>query len=277
LKYFLILIILLFQTSCSHLFYFPDNKKHYDPSHFKIKYEKIKTKTSDGEKLHGYLIPQVTEKRKGLVLFFHGNAENISSHFVQIAWLRNFGYDVLLFDYRGYGDNNGDPSQIGTYHDALAMMNYAHDYAEKTKTKKIIFYGQSLGGVILSSAINSFKYKSEVDLLVLDSTFSSYQNIAFDKLTDSFITILLSPLAYVLVSDKKASTSELKNIKNPTLVIHSTKDPVVPYKFGKEIFSKLNMKKKFHWKISGEFHGGTFYVKSLKYRSKFVSLLENNI
>lgn len=270
-------IILLFFTvsSCSHLFYYPDRKQHHKLEDFKVKYEDVYIQTKDKVKLHGYLIKNIKGERKGVALFFHGNAENVSSHFMQISWLRHFGYDVLIFDYRGYGKNQGEPTQEGTYLDAQAMMNYAYEYKQRENLKKLIFYGQSLGGVILGSSIQDFKHKDSVNLVVFDSTFTSYQNIAFDKLTDSFITFLLSPLAFVLVSDKRASLPDIPKINIPTLVVHAKDDPIVPYKFGKGLFEKLETKKKALWKIRGQYHGGTFYVKNFKYRGKFIALLES--
>lgn len=251
---------------CSHLFYHPTKEEYTTPDKFLVSYENVYFETSDGHQLHAWkMLADFSEHKnkmvKGTILFFHGNAENLSSHFLHLAWLTKFGYQVLIFDYRGFGRSPGKPDQVGLYQDALAAFDYSFKWHQKTApTAFYIVYAQSLGGIVAARAMVDFPHKDKIDLLVLDSTFSSYQNIAFHKLSRSWIFTLLSPLAYIVVSDKMESKSHLPKLApTPLLVIHGDQDMAVPYQFGEEIFSLYPGKNKWFWSIPGGQHTDIFF------------------
>ncbi|MFN8370097.1 MAG: alpha/beta hydrolase, partial [Bacteriovoracaceae bacterium] len=241
-KAFFLIFIAGIVSSCSTLFYQPARETFYLPQNFNLNYDEVKIETSDKVKLNGWWLKNSTQESKGVILFFHGNAENISTHCFNLAWTTKYGYELLCIDYRGYGNSEGKPNQQGTYLDAIASMDYAYEKIflplKKLHPKlKFIIYAQSLGGIITGRAVIDWKNREQINLLVLDSTFSSYQNIAFDKLKSVWLTFLLSPLAYLLISDEMEFKSKIDLIKPiPTLVIHGDSDPVIPQKFGKEIF-----------------------------------------
>ncbi len=94
-------ILLLFTLiSCTNLFYQPSDRQFYRPEAFKLTYQDIYFQSSDGTKLHGWFF-KGKGKPKGTIVQFHGNAENISSHFLNLAWLVLEGYNLFTFDYRG--------------------------------------------------------------------------------------------------------------------------------------------------------------------------------
>lgn len=328
LKIFLIAIILLISaSSCSYLFYQPSKEVYYDPKSFDLQYQEVsflseKLKTDDNNyptpKLNGWVFyPQqmanvaanaaanANENKnedkknicKGTVVYFHGNGENITTHFLGMAWLARAGYSVFIFDYRGYGKSEGDPDQNGLYHDALSALTYGQKlHLEKCKTVNpqslFIVFGQSLGGVVSLRAIMDYNLRSQIDLVVIDSSFSSYQNIAFDKLTSFWFTWLFSPLAYLLVSDEMEVKSMLGKFDRPLLVIHGTADTLVPFKFGKQIFDlageELSNKipsqiSKWWWPSEGGQHIDFFWIhqpekvlamKAEKNRIRFLDFLE---
>lgn len=234
------LLFLLLLTSCGHLFYQPHKKIYITPERFKLAYEDLYFESSDKTKLNAWLV-KASAPLKGTVIFFHGNAENISTHFLQGAWLTKHGYQVFIFDYRGYGNSEGESEREGIYHDAQAALHKAWEIHQKTPdSSRFIVFAQSLGGNIAVPAVHHVGIESKIDLLILDSTFASYQKIAFDKLTDNFITFLLSPLAFVLVNDKLAAEEDIPKLKTKkNLVLHGTADHIVPMKFGKKIFEAL--------------------------------------
>ena len=278
-KNLIILFVLSLFVSCSHVYYQPTKHTYFTPDQFKLPYEEVNYPSLDGTKLNAWLIkadPKV--KRRGLIVHFHGNAQNISTHFMNLAWATKEGFDLFIFDYRGYGKSEGEPNQEGVYKDALASMKYGYDLFlknQKTPKEKFIVYGQSLGGVISLRAIVDFEMKEKVDLLVLDSTFMSYQAIGFDKLTDNWFLTPLSPLAYVLVSDKYAADKTLSQVLMPALVVVGQKDKVVPAKFGKKIYKQLSTSKKWLWKIEEGQHIDGFHVDHGKYRSDFIKLVDS--
>lgn len=261
-------------NSCSHLFYFPDSYLYSDPKQFKIVYENIFFKSQDGTKLHGWYL-QNKEKAvpsKGLILYFHGNAQNISAHYISIAWLTKEGYDVFAFDYRGYGLSKGQPHQRGVHEDSLAALNLAHKRFKKEGHNKFIVYGQSLGGIISLRALKDFKERKDIDLYVMDSTFLSYQDLAAEKLRDSGVLWILNPLGYLLVSDEYSPYKYAPEFDRPTLVIHGVKDTIIPLRFGEEIYHRLRSKRDI-WKIKEGGHIDGFFVEKKRYRRKFLQYL----
>ncbi|WP_127718180.1 alpha/beta hydrolase [Halobacteriovorax sp. HLS] len=272
-KKLIIYTLALLFSSCSNLFYFPTDYFYADPKTQDIEYSDIDFKSTDDTQLHGWLMTSnKVKKKKGLILYFHGNAQNLTSHWLNLGWLTKKGYDIFIFDYRGYGLSKGQANQQGLNKDSIAALNWA--YEKQRDYPKFIVYGQSLGGAVSMRALKDFKHRDEIDLYILDSTFISYQSIAFDKLKNAGVFVVLSPLSYILVSDEYAARDFVSKIEIPTLVIHGQKDPIVPYKFGQEIYQKLSTKKKWWWSVEDGGHTDIFWPKNLKYRSKFVTFLD---
>lgn len=268
------IIFLFLITSCSNLFYQPSRTFYADPEKYVTKLENIWFSSQDGTELNGWWMPSTVIKPKGSIVFFHGNAQNISAHFLNLAWITITGYNVFIFDYRGYGQSDGIPNQKGVHEDALAALREGWKLHQKVVPMgKFIVYGQSLGGIISLRAIPDFEQKNKIDLIVQDSTYMSYQEMGFDKLSGNWPTFLFSPLAYVIVSDEYASEKRLKDINNPLLVIAGDKDKIVPAKFGKEIYKKSTSKKKWIWKIEDGDHIDVFVSHGQKYRMEFLKLL----
>ncbi len=277
-KKLLPLILLTFLYGCSSFFYFPTKYFYADPKQHNVAYDDIDFKSTDGTDLHGWFMYDKSyekdkkKKKKGLILFFHGNAQNITSHWLNLGWMVKDGYDIFIFDYRGYGLSKGQANQQGLNKDSIAALNWAR--AKSKEYPKFIVYAQSLGGTVSMRAMKDIDFKSDIDLYVLDSTFSSYQDIAFDKLKNAGIFVALSPLAYILVSDEYGPYKNLDQFKMPILMIHGNKDVVVPYKFGEEIYKKLKTEKKWWWTVEDGSHTDVFHPKHLHYRAKFLDFLE---
>jgi fermentation-respiration switch protein FrsA (DUF1100 family) len=271
---FIILITILGQ-GCSHVFYQPSPKHFVDPAQFKLKYEDIYFKSSDGTKLNGWFFPAKTKNPKGTIVQFHGNAQNISTHFFSLIWLIDEGYNLFTFDYRGYAKSEGKPSQAGIYKDALAAFDKAWEYHEKNGGGKFIIYGQSTGGAISLRAIPDWKGYDKISLIVMDSAFSSYKDIAFDKLTSRWFLYPISPLAFVLVSDEYAADEVFDKIKKPTLVIVGKKDPVVPPKCGKVIYKGVAAKEKWLWELPNGGHIDAYHHENGIYRKQFTDFLDH--
>ncbi len=269
-------LILLVLTSCSHLFYYPTRFTYFPVKKYVTHVEDIWFNSKDGTKLNGWWMPSVTFAPKGTIVFFHGNAENISSHFLNLAWITHEGYNVFIFDYRGYGASEGKPNQTLIHEDALAALEIGYElYLKSSPEGKFIVYGQSLGGAISMRAINDYKFKDKISLIVQDCAYLSYQDIAFDKLKNHWLTFLISPLAFILVSDEYAADKTINNIRNPLLVIVGLKDQIVPAKFGKEIYKHSKSPLKWIWEIKDGVHSDVFAYHGYKYRKKFLHFLED--
>ena len=119
---FFLICSLILSTGCSYLFFYPQRKLINNPYLQDVDYRDIFFKTPDGLMLHGWFLKS-SEESKGTILFLHGNAENISTHVNNVLWLVENGFDVLIFDYRGYGKSEGDPTLEGVHVDAEAALN----------------------------------------------------------------------------------------------------------------------------------------------------------
>lgn len=243
------------------------------PENFNFSYKEITFHPKDGTELIGWFFPAKTAKAKGTIVHFHGNAQNMSAHFLGLSWVMDRGYNLFVFDYRGFGISDGSPTPDGIYQDSMAALGEGRKLWSENGKGKFVVYGQSLGGTIAMRALADYQELSEVDLVVQDSTFMSYQDLGFHKLVRSPL-FLVSPLAYVLVSDKYSSTEFVKKLDRPTLVIVPLKDIVVDPRFGKEIYETLTTTKKWLWKIPDGEHISTFHDPKGPIRDKFIQLLE---
>ncbi len=234
--------------SCTHLFFQPDHFLYAPPEKLNLTYENILFDSKDGTRLHSWFLHSpIKEGREGLVVLFHGNAQNLSSHYLSVSWLVQYGYDVWVWDYRGYGLSQGEANSRGVYEDAQAALGYVEKLYSKKDYKNLILVGQSLGGNILTRALSEYPYQDKVDLLVLDSTFLSYQEMAKNRLKSVWFLWPFNFLSSLLISDEYSAKGHIKKIKIPTLVIHGKKDPVVPFIFGEEIYRELEVNPKDFW------------------------------
>lgn len=252
--------------------YFPPEKNGYEK-------EDVHFTTPDGEKLLGWYFkadPKFLAKNgtpKGTIVQFHGNAENISSHYASLVWLTREGYNLFVFDYRGYGGSTGVPTQKGTVTDGIQALWRGLDFHHKSKSKLFIVFGQSLGGAVAAKAVEDFSARDQIDLMVLDSTFMSYKDVAQGVLARHWVTWIFSPLARVLISDEYSSEGAVKKFQPRLLVLHDEKDPVVPFDNGQEIFETAVCEKDF-WKLNKSRHIGAFATDTYENRTKFLAYLE---
>lgn len=186
----------------------------------------------------------------------------------------NEGYNLFTFDYRGYWLSEGDPNPDGIYLDSLAALAKSLELHERNGGGQFVIFGQSLGGAISLRAIPDFKDKNKIGLIVQDSTFSSYEDIAVDKLRSVWFLWPFSPLGYVLISDKYSSEEVFDKITWPTLVITGGRDEVMPAKFGKRIYKKIAANRKWHWHVEEAPHISSFHVEQGRWRKEFLLLLE---
>ena len=231
----------------------------------------------DGTRLHSWYFPAQGES-KGLAVLFHGNAQNLSSHYLSLSWMVRYNYDVWVWDYRGYGLSQGRAASRGVYEDTLVALDYVHEEMQERKKRsdeKLILVGQSLGGNLLMKALEDSPHRDDADLVVLDSTFLSYKELAKDKLADVWFLWPFQYLAYALISDEYSPEDALSRIKNPTLVIHGKKDSIIPFRYGAEVFEKIGSPKKWLWEIEEGGHISTLGSGKGGYDKKLIDLIEN--
>lgn len=265
--FFKTLFLTFFISSCTSLIYYPDKYLYATPEQFNIKFEAFTFASIDQTKLSAWRLYSSTPTKKGLMLFFHGNAQNLTAHFINLAWLTEEGYDIIIFDFRGYGLSEGSPDPKGIAEDGLAFFNYGYNILKKENIKKFIIYTQSLGGAVALKSLEDFKHRDKINLLVLDSTFLSPQEVAEEK---SFW-----PLSKIIPNTATADP-KLAHLTMPVLSIHATEDPVIAYSLGQKLFGRIHSSpKKEFWTLKAKGHGDVFFIEEKKYRLDFVKFLDN--
>ena len=176
--------------------------------------EELFLKTSDGERINGFFFSARGEP-KATILFFHGNAGNMTHRFQWCQKLCKLQLNILAIDYRGYGKSSGEPSEVGLYKDGVS----AYDYLVETrgiKPQTIVLYGKSLGG----GPATELATTKMCGGLILQSTFTSIGDMA--------ATILpLIPLG-LLLKTKFDTNRKLFHCTVPVLVLHSEDDELIP-------------------------------------------------
>ncbi len=263
-KFIFKFLFLISTVSCTNLLYYPDRYLWGDPRVHGFNYHEYFVPSFDGTKLLFWDVQSKTPDPENLILYFHGNAQNLSSHVFNLLWLAEKSSDLVVFDYRGYGLSEGMPYPQGLVRDGLKAINIGYDkFKANPKYKRFIIYTQSLGGYVAITALKEFQFKSDISLLVLDSSFLNPQEVARSKVN----------LFGFLISSEFASKN-LDHITMPTLVIHSKLDPVIDVKFGRDLYNKILHHKKDLWEIDEIGHGSTFFLEKGIYREKFLNYLK---
>jgi fermentation-respiration switch protein FrsA (DUF1100 family) len=263
----------LLLSSCSGLLYYPSRQLFVDPARLGLKPEEVQFPSADGTKLSGwYFRNRSGKKPEALLIQYHGNAENLSSHFLSLAWILDHPYDLFIFDYRGYGRSEGSPNPSGTVADGEAALRWAR---AREPQLPLVVVGQSLGGAIALRNVIDLKQEIPVRLVVADCTFPSYRGIARKVMTRSWVTWPFQWLGWLLMSDAHAPKGEIDQISpTPLLVIHGDADPVVEFELGEAVYLEAKEPKEF-WRIPGGEHTDAFTRP--EWREKFLARLKKAV
>ncbi len=233
-------------TACNGVFYQPDHVQYIHISQIpkRERPQDIRIPTADGQTLDAWhFAPRVKFKSRNdtVVLHFHGNAQNLSSHFLQLFWLPDQGFNYIIVDYRGYGKSDGRASRQHVYEDVKSAIRYAQEHY-----KNVILYGQSLGGAALLGGLLDLKDKSHIKGVVIEASFASYQRIARRKLAHFWVSWPFQWLGDVLVTDSHAPIGRIHQLSPiPILVVHGRGDQVVEFIEGQEIYGEAAKQKRF--------------------------------
>ena len=209
--------------------FYPDTTSMLPEEALPPEVREVFIETGDREKLHSYLL--VNKGSKKLLIYFHGNTGNISHRLSDIVRLGHNDINVLAVDYRGYGRSSGKPSEEGIYLDGGAAYRFAtgtlgfHD-------KNIYILGRSIGTTV---AIHTSQGR-DIAGLILVTPLTSGREMAKE---------LGFRLFSFVAGDSFDNISRIENITCPLLVIHGTKDDLIPFSMGKAVFQKANTEKKF--------------------------------
>jgi len=235
-------------VSQAHYVYYPERVLSSSPSSIGLDFESVSFETTDRVKLSGWFIP--SDSARGVILFCHGNAGNIGHRLESIQIFHRLRLDILIFDYRGYGQSEGTPSEHGTYRDAEAAWHYLIE-ERQVNPNEIAVFGRSLGGAVASWLAQS----QTPGALILESTFTSLPDIA---------TTLYPYVPVRLLLRFKYNTAEyLARINCPVLIIHSRDDEIMPFSHGWRLFEIAKEPKRF-LEITGT-HNEGFITSGKRY------------
>ena len=254
--FFLLVSVFLYYRQDSMLF-FPEKVIWQTPKSIGLDYEEVSLTTKDAVVINAWFIP--AEDEKGVVLFCHGNAGNLSDRLDSIRIFHDLGQSVMIFDYRGYGRSSGKISEKGTYLDAEAAWDYLILIKHKA-SKDIVIFGRSLGGAVAAETA----LRKGPACLILESTFMSVPAIA-RKYYPWLPVGLISKYRY-------ATLDKIGLIRCPKLIVHSKEDEIIPFEHGRKIYEKAVPLKEF-LEIKGG-HNEGFMLSGDAYREGLRRFLE---
>lgn len=205
--------------------------------------------SEDGLKLHGWFIP--APNAVATLLWFHGNAGNLSHRLDNIQRLAPLNLNIFIFDYRGYGRSEGEPDEQGIYKDSIAAYEAVVGLAP-VSVDTLFMFGRSLGGICaVETALNH-----PARGLILESVFTSASDM-------SRKVFPLIPLGWAIRS-KLDAIGKIPHLKLPKLFLHGTRDEIVPYDLGRKLFDNAAEPKTFY-PIEGAGHNDTYIMGGRDY------------
>src|SRR5436190_6846960 len=244
--------LILALAACTPVFFQPSPTIYGSPGIYGINYEAVELRAADGTALFAWFMPAHGEAR-ATVLYLHGNAENISAHFANVAWLPAAGLTVLAVDYRGYGGSEGKPSLPGVQLDIDAAMRSLLERPD-VDPDRIIVFGQSLGGALAIYYVAHSAYREHIRAVIADSAFADYQMVAKEKMKDFFITWPLQWLPDYTVDNAYAPRAAVAAIAPiPLLLIHGEQDGIVSPRHSRLLYETAR-EPKAYWPIPESGH-----------------------
>lgn len=236
-------LLLILYFSQSRLLYYPSLPSRdiiATPDQIGLSFETQAFTTDDGITLHGWFLP--VEKPRATLLFFHGNAGNISHRLDSLEIFHRLGLAVLIFDYRGFGQSEGRPTEQGNYRDAEAAWRLLTEQM-KIPPGEILLFGRSLGAAMAAHLASRHPVRG----LILESAFTSVPDMAAD-LYPLFPVRWLSRFQF----DTRAY---LGSVTCPVLIVHSASDEIIPFTHGQQLYQAARQPKQF-LEISGSHNMG---------------------
>jgi fermentation-respiration switch protein FrsA (DUF1100 family) len=247
----LIVVVLLVRVLENRFIYFPPRypEGFVPPQNYGLQVEEVWLVAEDGVKLNAYFLAHASSPKA--LLWFHGNAENIGLGLEQMKILASLDVNILELDYRGYGKSEGSPDEAGVYRDASA----AYDYLVETRhfqPKNIIIYGHSLGGAVAVDLAS----RRECGGLIAQSSFSSVREMARQ--------VFPIPWVEYVPKSRFDSLQKIQRVRAPILIVHGTRDEVIPFSMGETLYRAAPQPKSF-FAVEGAGHNDVFAVGGEQY------------
>ncbi|MGQ0645911.1 MAG: alpha/beta hydrolase [Elusimicrobiota bacterium] len=256
------LCVLLSGCAAERIYYYPNRVLYADPDKLGLDCELVSFPSLNGAKLYALYFP-TSQEPKGTVVHFHGNFGNVSNHFPLTTFLLGRGFDLLVFDYQGFGGSEGKPSPKRTVEDGIAAVRYAHS---RLRAGGVVVLGQSLGAAV---AAETAAREPLVAAAVLEAGFTSYRAIMKTVMRRGILTWPFSFFVPALVARRRHdpidSIDEIS--PRPVLIVHGTADKVVPVKMSRRLYEAAREPKEL-WIIEGAGHLQCRRAAGLEYEAR---------
>jgi fermentation-respiration switch protein FrsA (DUF1100 family) len=211
--------------------YAPDPVVTDTPAKIGLSFQNAVIDSGDGLKLAGWFVPSETQAtNQPTLLFFHGNAGNVSYNLDRLRLFHDVDLDVYIIDYRGYGKSEGTPSERGLGIDALSMYFYLTE-KRGVAPERLFFYGESLGAAVAVDLATQIRAAG----LIIEAPFTSNADRARKKWPGIPWELLLR--------DNYDSLAKISKINMPLLVIHSVDDEVIPFSNSQKLYATAKQPK----------------------------------
>ncbi len=258
-----LLVAFLYMRQESMIFYpdMPGRQLTATPGDLGLMYEDVIFTTDDEIDLHGWFV--AADEPVGTLLFFHGNAGNISHRLESIFIFNSLRLNVFIIDYRGYGRSQGKISETGTYLDARAAWSHLTE-DRGIDADSIIIFGRSLGSAIATWLASQYDCAG----LIIESGFSSVPSMA-QRIYPFLPVKWLTRFRY-------DTASNVRKVNSPVLVIHSKTDRVIPYEEARLVFESARSDRRSFLEIQGD-HNDGFLVSRDSYVAGLQSFLDSSL
>jgi fermentation-respiration switch protein FrsA (DUF1100 family) len=255
-------VLVLLRVFESHLIYFPGNQRTLlqPPAPLDLPVERVEIGTADSVTLVGWVIPDSRDSTGQWLLIFNGNAGNLSESGRPIHYtgLRRLGLNLLVFDYRGYGESAGVPTEQGLYRDADAAYRYLREI-RGIAASRIVIFGHSLGSAVAVDLASRVPAAG----LILEGALTS----VVDRGQELYPYI---PVRW-LAASRFASLEKMASVRVPKLFLHAAADNIIPLAHGRRLYDAAPPPKTFVELQGG--HGDAFDVDSARYFGSIAEFL----
>lgn len=255
--------MMLGKNGGNQLFYLPTRDVPATPAKWGADYEEVRFNSADGTDLHGWFMPARGGMAKGTIVFSHGNAGSIGHHLGFVMWLVEANFNVMLYDYRGFGKSAGTVDRRGMLDDVKAAFDYVAK-RDDVDPERLVSMGHSLGGAKSITALAEGPVRG-LRAVIIDGAFASYQAMA---------RVFAGQLGAGLVTDEWAPKDFVNRLAPvPLLVVHGSDDEVVPFSQGKMLYDNASPPKTL-FEVKNGRHGDALARDQGAYRRKLIEWLD---
>jgi fermentation-respiration switch protein FrsA (DUF1100 family) len=243
------------------LIFFPMRELEGTPEDYHLNYEDVSFSAADSTRLHGWFVPSSDPEVNTTLLWFHGNAGNISHRLENLALLHRYLHiSIFIFDYREFGLSEGQISKAGTYLDARGAWNYL--VGERTiAPSDILLFGRSLGTALA------------VDLASREPCLGAVLEAAFTSSHEMLERYFFGAIPAELLQSAYDNLGKIRLVRAPLLFIHGQYDEAIPVEMAQRLYQAAQSPKRFHLVI-GSGHNDTYVVGGFEYFQQWQDFLQ---